>query len=70
MESLFLASIIGGLGYYFSQQNNSSDYAETIRNIGDSDSTINNVPANEKPVSSNIYNSKMTEAANNEVFRL
>ena len=70
MESLFLASIIGGLGYYFSQQNNSSSYAETIRNIGDSDSTINSIPANEKPVSSNIYNSKMTEAANNEVFRL
>lgn len=69
MESIALISLVGGLGYYFSQKND-SERTEMIRNIAERDPAPNSMPSNEKPVSSNIYSSKMFEAADNEVFKL
>ena len=69
MESIVLVSLVGGLGYYFSQKND-SERTEMIRNIAERDPAPNSMPALEKPVSSNIYSSKMFEAADNEVLKL
>lgn len=69
MESIILISLVGGLGYYFAQKDVSSN-AETIRNIAESDQAPNMMQSLEKPVSSNIYSSKMFEAADNEVLKL
>ena len=70
MDTLALVSLVGGLGYYFAQQKDSSDRTENIRNIADSDPASNSMPLLEKPVSANIYSSKMFEAADNEVLKL
>ena len=64
MESIVLISMIGGLGYYFAQKNGSGN-SEMIRNIAERDLAPNSMTALEKPVSSNIYSSKMFEAADN-----
>lgn len=64
-----LIGLVGGLGYYFSQKND-SERNETIRNIAERDPAPNSMPSNEKPVSANIYSSKMFEAADNEVLKL
>lgn len=69
MESIALIGLVGGLGYYFSQKND-SERTEMIRNIAERDPAPNSMPALEKPVSANIYSSKMFEAADNEVFKL
>jgi len=69
MESIAIIGLVGGLGYYFSQKNY-SERTEMIRNIAERDPAPNSMPSNEKPVSSNIYSSKMFEAADNEVFKL
>lgn len=70
MESIMLISLVGGLGYYFTQQKTGSGNTENIRNIAESDPAPNTMPQLEKPVSSNIYNSNMQEAADNYVFGL
>lgn len=69
MESVMLIGLVGGLGYYFAQKND-SDRTENIRNIAERDPAPNSMPSNEKPVSANIYSSKMFEAADNEVLKL
>lgn len=69
MESIVLISMIGGLGYYFAQKNGSGN-SEMIRNIAEQDPAPNSMPSLEKPVSANIYSSKMFEAADNETFKL
>lgn len=70
MESLVLIGLVGGLGYYFSQQKDGSGNTEMIRNIAERDPAPNSMPLLEKPVSANIYSSKMFEAADNEALRL
>ena len=70
MESLFLIGVVGGLGYYFSQRKDNTNNLENIRNIAEQDPQPNSMPLLEKPVSSNIYSSKMFESADNEVLKL
>jgi hypothetical protein len=64
MDTLILIGITGLAGYYFSNQK------EGIRNISENDPLPNSMPEIEKPVSMNIYDSKMVESANDEILQL
>ena len=69
METLLLIGITGLAGYYFANKNDNLGN-ENIRNISENDPLPNTMPEIEKPPSMNIYNSKITEAANNKVLEL
>lgn len=60
METIALIGAISALGYYFGDKNR----VKYDVNIDDS------IPPIEKPVSSNIYNSNMSESANDQVLRM
>lgn len=64
MESLALIGAITSLGYYLGNST-----SENIRNVEIEDEILSDIPLNQMPPSTNIYNSNMVESANNDVLK-
>lgn len=62
--------LVGGLGYYFTKYKNQTTNQKNLTSIANSIPANKKVPSNQKPVSKNIYDSRMQEAADNYVLGL